>query len=124
MAMTLRLLMRQAVTWLMVFCVAIGLGARISAADTSRLAACTESVTCCDDPHESVSPAEHPHDGENCPLEHHHHHGCCFHSPPLTLDSTIIDQLGIPNSSLLAIRHEGEMTPEGPFLSSEKPPLI
>ena len=33
-------------------------------------------------------------------------------------------QPGIPGSSLLGVRHEGEVPPEGPFLGSEKPPLI
>lgn len=108
----------------MVFWVAMGLGARILAADTSRAAICTESITCCDHPHDATSPAEHQHDGEDCPLEHHHQHGCCSHPLPLTLDSNLIYRLGIPDSLLLAVRHEGEITPEGPFLGSEKPPLI
>lgn len=122
--MSLSGLLRLVITWLVVFCVAFGLGARVLAADTSRVAICTESTTCCDHPHEVKTPAEHQHNGEDCPLEHHHHHGCCSHSSPLTLDSTLIYRLGIPVGLLLAIRHEGEITPEGPFLSSEKPPLI
>ena len=122
--MNLRFVMRLVFTWLMVFCVASGLGARVLAADTSRVAICTESTTCCDHPHEAKTPAEHQQHGEDCPLEHHHHHGCCSHSPPLTLDSTLIHRLEIPVGSLVAIRHEGEITPEGPCLGSEKPPLI
>jgi hypothetical protein len=120
----LRYRMRVAVTWLMVFCVVAGLGARIFAADTSRSAVCAESTSCCDHSQSAKAPAEHQHQGEDCPLEHHHHHGCCSHPLPLTLDTALIYRLGIPSGSLLAIRHEGEITPEGPFLGSEKPPLI
>lgn len=101
-----------------------GLAARIIVAETSHPEVCETSTACCQTPHSVVTPNEHQHDGENCPLEHHHHHGCCFHPLPLTFDSTLTYQLGVPGSALLADRHEGEVTPEGPFIGSEKPPLI
>lgn len=123
-AMTLPSFVRVFLTWLMFFCVAGGLSARILAADTSRDIGCGESAACCDHLHEAEVPAEHSHGGEDCPLEHHHHHGCCSHPLPLTLDSTLSSRLGILNYSLLAVRHEGEITPQGPFFGLEKPPLI
>ena len=116
--------MRALITWLVVFCVVAGLGARSLAANPGHLEVCETSQTCCHSPHEAEPPAEHQHDGESCPLEHHHHHGCCFQPLPLTLDSAVTYRLGVPESALLADRPEGEVTPEGPFLGSEKPPLI
>lgn len=116
--------MRGVFTWLVVFCIVAGLGARVLAADAGHLELCETSTACCHPPHEAVAPAEHPHDGEDCPLEHHHHHGCCFQPVALTLDSALTYRLGVPGSALLADRHKGEVTPEGPFLGSEKPPLI
>ncbi|MES2439018.1 MAG: hypothetical protein V4584_08120 [Verrucomicrobiota bacterium] len=116
--------MRSLLTWLMVFSVLAGLNVRVLAADVGCAEACTRSVTCCDDHHETHAPASHQHDGKDCPMDHHHHHDCCSHTLPLTLDHTLTCRLGIPGSSLLGVRHEGEVPPEGPFLSSEKPPLI
>jgi hypothetical protein len=123
-ATTVDQLVKSLFTWLLLLCVLGGLTARTLAVDTSHAPRCGEPVTCCDDLHEVEVPAEHQHGGEDCPLEHHHHHGCCAHPLPLTLDSTLSSRLGILGYSLLAVSHEGEITPEEPFFGLEKPPLI
>jgi hypothetical protein len=43
---------------------------------------------------------------------------------PLIVESNAACRSGVPGSSQLGFRHEGEDPPEGPFLGSEKPPLI
>gem|GEM_PF-2891773 len=64
------------------------------------------------------------HPESQCPEGHHHHGMGCHVSPAMTAEDE--EHLG-----LTAISHEGsscrpqsEVIPEGPFLSSEKPPLI
>lgn len=118
------MLMRQFLTGLMVFCVVAGLGARLLAADIGHVEVCHHAAeSCCETDHHGT-PDEHHHDGDSCPADHHHHFGCCAHALPLTIDTPWICRLGVPGASLLGVRHEGEIAPEGPFLGSEKPPLI
>jgi hypothetical protein len=86
---------------------------------------CVQPVeACCQDHSNPPSPQDHQHDGKDCPLEHHHHHGYCSHGLPLTVDQNLQYRFGFPDSSLLGVRHDGEVPPDGPYLSSEKPPLI
>jgi hypothetical protein len=113
----------------MVICTLAGLSGRISGVHAAPATSCAQSAeTCCEDIHQAPVPESHHHDdGSECPPEHHHHHhqGCCSQPlPPVVLDHDFTCWLGTPQSSLLGIRHEGERTPEGPFLGSEKPPLI
>jgi hypothetical protein len=123
------LFMKLIGTWLMVICTLAGLSGRIFAVNHASAASCVKSSeTCCQDLHDSSLPENHHHDdGSDCPPEHHHHHhhGCCSQPmPPLALDDDFICRLGTAESSLLGVRHEGEVPPEGPFLGLEKPPLI
>ena len=80
---------------------------------------------CCQDHSDVSAPQDHQHEeGKDCPLEHHHHHGNCSHVLPVMVDQNFQCRFGVPDSSLLGVRHEGEVPPDGPYLSSEKPPLI
>jgi hypothetical protein len=125
--------MKVVFTWLMVFCVLAGLNVRsLGADDHHRLVPCPHEVDSCSD---DVSTSHHHHDdhghhhenhdGDHDGKDHHHHHECCSQAQPLGMENQFICRLGpISGSSLLGVRHEGETTPEEPFLGSEKPPLI
>jgi hypothetical protein len=108
---------------LIVGCVLVGLGAQVLRITVGGAICPHSKVTCCEN-HLAEMPLDDHDNDDGGPCEHHHHHGCCSHPLPLTLDTTLVYRLGIPGGSLLAIRHESEITPEGPFLSSDKPPLI
>lgn len=43
---------------------------------------------------------------------------------PLTVEIQQICRIGVSGLHLFGFRHEGELPPEEPVLSSEKPPLI
>lgn len=117
--------MKSILTWLMVFCVLAGLNARVLADDAVRSGGCTPTETCCESTGDDGKPADHPDDGDDdCPLEHHHHHDCCSQTLPMAADNAIPGAGGVPGSPLLGLRPEGDVLPEGPFLGSEKPPLI
>lgn len=108
----------------MVFCVLAGLNVRVLGAESCHVDTCSHiEEICCDHTHQQA-PDEQQHDETKCPQEHHHHHGSCPVSQPLTVENDHLRQPGIPGSSLLGVRHEGEVAPEEPFLGSEKPPLI
>jgi hypothetical protein len=116
--------MRSLLTWLMVFSVLAGLNVRVLGAEDRHVGTCSHiEEICCDHSHDPA-PDDHQHDGEKCPQDHHHHHGCCSIAQPLTVENDHLRQPGIPGSSLLGVRHEGDVPPEEPFLGSEKPPLI
>jgi hypothetical protein len=121
-------LMRLIFTWLMIVCALTGLNARVLGADLSQLVGCSHlAEPCCQDDHHGATVPADPHGhGDECPPEKHHHHscGCSSHAMPLSVESDLISRLGIPEPSLLGVRHEGDVPPEGPFLGSEKPPLI
>jgi hypothetical protein len=107
-------------SWVMVFCVMAGLNVRVIGADHSHLKPQHMSVdTCCG--HEK--PPAHPHDDGQHDGDCHHHH-CCVQAQPMTLESDHLKRFANPDSQRLAFRHEGEISPEEPFLGSEKPPLI
>jgi len=116
--------MKSLVTWLMVFCLLAGLNAQALAAEFGHAGGCSHvQEISCDHSHREA-PDDHRHDGEKCPQDHHHHHGCCSTAQPLTIENDHLRRPCIPGSSLLGVRHEGEVPPEEPFLASEKPPLI
>ena len=116
-------------TWLIMVGILVGLSFRVFGAVDLHLAiekSCDQHVeVCCNDHSDVPAPHDHSHEkGNDCPLEHHHHHGNCSHVLPLIVDQTFQCRVEIPDSSLLGVRHEGEVPPDGPYLSSEKPPLI
>jgi len=62
--------------------------------------------------------------GDNkCPVDHHHNR-CCCHVQPMAVAEKAEAKPGQPVLLLPRNRHESEVALDGPFLSSEKPPLI
>jgi hypothetical protein len=110
---------------LMIFGLLAGISARLLAFNThSHFHAASMEDSCCHDhDHHGPSPEPHSHDGKDCPPDHHHH-GCCCVAMPLTLENAHACRLGISGMSVFGMLHEGEVPPEEPLLSSEKPPLI
>ena len=123
-ASSFRTLMRNFLTVLLAFCVFAGLNARVLAVTCTSASECGKvTESCCQDDNALGSPADEHHDGGDCPMEHHHH-GLCSHGLPLGVDIQTPARLTLPGSLKLSFRHEGDMPPDGPFLGSEKPPLI
>lgn len=117
--------MRNFLTWLMVFGVLAGVNLRALSAEGDHRTICKEKVEqCCGNEISSLPESSHDHDGGDCPPDHHHDHQCCLHVMPLTVDQQAESWLRDPASTFLGFRHQGEVPPDGPFLSSEKPPLI
>jgi hypothetical protein len=118
--------MRLFLTWLLVFGVFAGLGLRAVAADAGHTAMCAEDSSHCGqsghDHHHGHD--SHDHEDEDCPPDHHHHYGCCFQGMPMTAEMANACRISDPSASFLGVRHECEVPPDGPFLSSEKPPQI
>ena len=115
---SLRRLMRTFLTWLLVLGVSVGLSARVLASSCDLVL----DPCCQEQHHSSTTPGDH-HDGDNCPVEHHHQ-GCCSLGLLLGMESDMLVRLGVPGTELESFRHEGELVPDEPFLSLEKPPLI
>ena len=59
---------------------------------------------------------------KKCPANHHHCK-CCTHVMS-ELTEKDDSSVGNASNSVPRCRHENEVPPDGPFLSSEKPPLI
>lgn len=125
--------MRSLLSWVMVLFVLAGLNARVLAAPSHPELTHSHEEKACDGHHhhhhcEDDSDGHHQHhheDGEKCPADHHHHHtGCCVHGSPLAMNNDLGCHVGVLVGRLVGIRQDGEIVPEGPFLSSEKPPLI
>jgi hypothetical protein len=116
--------MRAMLTWLMMLGLLTGLNIRVIASSIDQSGTCSQTVESCCSHSNKDAPDGHQHDGQKCPESHHHHKGCCSNVQPLTVENDHLRQPGSPGFSLLGVRHEGEVPPEGPFLSSEKPPLI
>ena len=120
--------MRFLLTWLMVVSALAGLNARSLGTNVILLGDCSHPAEVCyqEDPHAACAPLDsHGGNHDDCPPGDHHHHSCsCSHALPLTVENNLPCRLGDSGSSLLGARHEGEVPPEGPFLGSEKPPLI
>ena len=117
-------LMRVLLTWMMVLCVLAGINSRVLAADGSCVVCFDKVEDCCNEaPSASRQNSPDP-EGQKCPVDHQHHRGCCSHTMPLAAVNPSVCRFGISRSSLTAVRHESEVAPDGPFLGSEKPPLI
>jgi hypothetical protein len=125
-ASSLRPLMRGILAWVMVVCVFAGLNSRITANVCNDPADCGHAVdVCCQgSPHAGQPLGGTHHDGDDCPMDHHHHHSCCSHAFVLGLDPQLPCRFGVSDSARAGFRHQGEAPPDGPFLASEKPPLI
>jgi hypothetical protein len=54
----------------------------------------------------------------------HHDHGCFCHGMPLVASGESAISLQVPCTNLSRLAHDGEIPPDGPFLSEDKPPLI
>lgn len=119
--------LRSYAKWVMIVGVFVALSLRAIGLDHLHhqiSSNCCQSVEMSlDDQLDTDSPDDDQQDDKNCPTDHEHH-GCCSTGLPLIVDNSFICRLGVPGSSLLGVRHEGEVPPEGPFLASEKPPLI
>ena len=122
--------MRGIFTWLLVFGVLAGLNSRVLSANGSRVQVCHVIDACCADDHhhhDDGAPASHEDEespDHDSPQDHHHHHGSCFQVVHLAIDKDVKWSIASVYSSLVAIRPAGESTPEGPFASLDKPPLI
>lgn len=111
--------MRLIAIWMLVFGVLAGLSARVL--DSQGHSICLA----CSHADEHGIDHHHGHSHEDCDPDHPHHHDCCSPVQPLGVDHHSPCRLGFsPESSLLGVRHEGDLPPDEPFLSSEKPPLI
>ena len=119
--------LRSYAKWVMIVGVFVALSLRTSGFNHSHEeigSKCSHSVEICQESElDTDLPDDDQQDDKSCPPDHEHH-GCCNAALPLIGDSNFICRLGVPGSSLLGVRHEGEVPPEGPFLASEKPPLI
>lgn len=109
----------------MVLGVFAGVNLRAYPANGDHGTVCAEKVDeCCGNDASSLATSSHDHDDGDCPPNHHHDHQCCLHVVPLSIDQEAVSLLQDPASTFLGFSHEGEVPPDGPFLSSEKPPLI
>ncbi|MEO7099819.1 MAG: hypothetical protein ABI162_10695 [Luteolibacter sp.] len=116
--------MRSFLTWLMVFGVLAGLNLRALSADGSCIVCFVNVENCCKNAPSTSQEKSQDSDSKKSPADHEHHHGCCSHVLPLAAMNESNCKFGIPTSFLLVARHESEVAPDGPFLGSEKPPLI
>lgn len=99
-----------------------GLSARVLGPDIGHLTVSSEP--CCHHDHGSGTPAPLDDDKPHCPQDHHHHSCACTHALPLATEDGHGCRLADPTSSLTGVRPESALIPDGPFLGSEKPPLI
>jgi hypothetical protein len=107
---------------LIVVAVLLGLQVRVLADDPCEvLAVMTEDCHSGHD-HSNDAPCDSPHD-KNCPSDHHKSGACC-HILPLVSDNQAVCRLASPASYRLRVRPECALIPEGPYLSSDRPPLI
>lgn len=118
-------LMRAFLPWLLIFSLLAGLHVRAVTLDHSDMEICSHSpASCCHegvDLHVPAVPGEHDHE---CPADHHHDSCCCSHALTLACEFDDACTLMPSKSSLFGMRHQSVKIPNGPFLISEKPPLI
>jgi hypothetical protein len=115
--------MRLVSSFVLVFAVIIGLQARVLAKDPCEVIASMHQVDPCDHPHEESLPCDPSHE-KNCPAEHHHHGCVVCHVSPLASEDDFASRLELPTSIRLRLWPESELIPEGPYLSSDRPPII
>ena len=115
--------MKTLASWLLVVAVLFGLQLRVLAHDPCEVLATMTEDCHTGHPHENDAPCDSPHD-KNCPSEHHHQGGACCHVLPLVSDNQAACRLASPASYRLRLRPERALIPEGPYLSSDRPPLI
>ena len=84
---------------------------------------CQSGEMCMADPFDTNLPGDDQQDDKDS-SSGHKHNGCCATGMVLFVDNSLNCRLGVPGSSLFRVRHDGEVPPEKPYLSSEKPPLI
>jgi len=116
--------MRQTfVKWLVLCSLLLGLHARLFAQDPCAVNTMLHGDGKCHVEHRECPPGDPGHDG-HCPAEHHHHQGICGHATPYAAGEAPAVRLGLPCSSSLWLRHEGDEVPEGPCLEVDVPPVI
>lgn len=110
-------------SFILVLTVFIGLQARVLAKDPCEVMVSMHQGDHCDHHHEESLPCDPSHE-KNCPAEHHHHCGIVCHVSPLVSENDFAGRLAEPTSIRLRLRSESELIPEGPYLSSDRPPII
>lgn len=110
-------------SFILVIAVFFGLQARVLSKDPCEVIASMQHAEHCDAHHEDSPPCDPSHE-KNCPAEHHHHCGMVCPVNPLTSENDFAYRLSAPASSRLRWRPESELIPEGPHLSSDRPPII
>ena len=119
-------MIRVLTIWLAVSCVIAGLHSRALGAQANHANSCHRLVeTCCDGSDQVVLLEQDHHEGEECPTDHHHHsRDCCVHGMILGVEHILAARVAEISGTLLRIQQHGEVPDDGPFLGSEKPPLI
>lgn len=103
--------------------VLVGLQVRVLADDPCEVLTAMHQSDPCEHHHEDNPPCD-PSHGEKCPAEHHHHCGALCHVMPLVSENDYACRLPLPVSSRLRVIPESDMIPDGPYLSSDRPPII
>lgn len=118
--------LRKCATWLMIVGVFVAVSLRAIGFEhyhDTRYKCCQPGETPADSQLDQDLPDDDQQDDQDDPTGHEHHN-CCSSGLPLIIDNGSNSRLGVPGSSRLGILHEGEVPPDGPFLSEDKPPLI
>ncbi|MFT3991874.1 MAG: hypothetical protein QM680_10745 [Luteolibacter sp.] len=87
-----------------------------------RAAECTDNIPATDCCQSHGDHKGHPED--QCPEGHHHHQACCHTAPSFFAEENHELSLPLTGYRELSFRPQSDRVPEGPFLNSEKPPLI
>ena len=97
-------------------------------AQGGQVASCVEVVHCCDEDgeHHAPAPEEHEDDhGPDCPPgPHHHHQGQCCSGVAMTVETGARCSLAAIEEGRTRLCFGGELLPDEPVLSLDKPPLI
>ena len=108
--------------WILVIGVFIGLNHKLIGKAPCEVAARMPCAAECGSLHDDHPPCDESHD-QNCPAEHHHHAACC-HTPPSTAEFDFYRRLVPPSSYFVGVALVSDIIPDGPHLSSDRPPLI
>jgi hypothetical protein len=107
----------------MLLAVLFGLHLRVLAKDPCEILSLMHQADHSDHHHEGNLPCD-PSHNEKCPSEHHHHCGALCHLMPLVSENDFVCRLPLPVSSRLRVIPESDLIPDGPYLSSDRPPII